>query len=314
MEETTQEVSQPSQSAPESAPQSQPPSQEATPQQGEQKESGTQETSSQYTPNFKYKVNGQDKEFDEFIRPTVKNKETEEKIRKLYADAYGLEAVKPKYEELQKKYPEVETQFNQLNNIVTEVVQDRDRGDLDSVFEKLRIPEEKVAQWMLKKIEKMNLPKEQQEIYNQFEQTRRENLELKKQYEQLNGMTQNQAVQARTFELEQVLHRPDVSSFAAAFDAARKQPGAFKDEIRNCGLFEWKVNGKDISASDAAQMAMSRYQGMVSPTASGQTAPTPVAQDALPVIPQVKGKAISATGKQVRSIEDLRKKAQELAG
>lgn len=266
-----------------------------------------------YTPNYKFKVHDQEKEFDEFLRSSIKDQETEKKARELYEKAYGLDFVKPKYEDLKKKYPELETQYKQLDSTVSEILDHRDKGDLDSVFNAMRISEEQVAKWMLEKIKKMELPPDQRQVYDQFEETKRQNHLLQKQFQELNGQTQEQAARARTYELESNLQRPDVSSFASAFDAARKTPGAFKEEVRKCGIYEWKVNNVDITAADAIQRVMSGYQGMIVPGATGTTT-EPVAKEPLPVIPRLQGKAVSATSKQVRSIADLKKKAAELAG
>lgn len=277
-----------------------------------EKEVETQEEVAAYQPNYKFKVSKEEKEFDEFIRGSIKDKETEEKTRKLYTDAYGMEAVKPELDSLRKNYPELETNYNQLNTAVNEVL-DLGQKDLGMFFERLKIPEERVAQWMLERIRKMELPPEQKAMYDQFEQTKRQNLEYQKQFDNLNQQSQMQAVQARTFELESTLQRPDVSSFASAFDAARKTPGAFRKEIQECGLYEWKVNGKDISASEATQAVMSRYQGMINPVAPG-TIPGNAVETPLPVIPRLQGKSVSSVGKQVRSIQNLREKYKEIAG
>jgi len=267
-----------------------------------------------YTPNFKYKVNDKDQEFDEFIRSSIKDKESEEKVRKLYADAYGLEAIKPKYDDLKAKYPVAEQNYQQLNDTINEVLDLKDK-DLGAFFDRLKLPEEKVAQWMLDKIKKMELPPEQQQVYNQYEETRRRNLTLEKQFQQLEARTQAQEIHARILELDTSLQRPEVSSFMKAFDDARKAPGAFKEEVRERGIYEWKVNGKDISVADAIAAVMSRYTGMVNPTEMGtQHSQQPGQEKPLPVIPRVQGKAVSFVGKQPRSIADLKKISAELSG
>jgi hypothetical protein len=283
----------------------------------------------QYTPNFKFKYTGgldpvtqkplqQEKEFDDFLRASIKDAESEKKVRELYEKAYGLDFVKPNYEDYKKKYPELEQKYSQLDGTVNEILDLRDRGikgddaALEACLEQMRIPEEAIAKWMLAKIKKMELPPEQQQVYNQFEETRKRNLVLERQFQELEGRTQSQAVHARTVELETGLQKPEVSSFVRAFDNARKEPGAFRKEVQERGLYEWKVNGKDISAEEAISLVMSRYQGLVTPQAA-VNAPE-VSNEPLPVIPRVKGKAVSATGKQVRSIEDIKKKYSEIAG
>lgn len=271
-----------------------------------------------YTPNykFKYAVEGQpsvEKEFDEFVRLGIKDKETEEKARELYAKAYGLDFVKPKYEEYKKNYPELESKYKQLDGTVSEILEYKDKGDLDTFFKALRLPEEQVAKWMLEKIKRMELPPEQQQMYNQFEETKRQNQLLQRQFQELNGMTQNQAVQNRTMELETNLQKPEVNSFVSAFDTARGKQGAFRQEVQECGLYEWKVNGVDISASEAISRVMSRYNGMITPQISGENSQQPAVEKQLPVIPRLNGTAVSATGKRPRSIDDLRKKYTEMS-
>lgn len=286
---------------------------------------GSQETAPevpQYTPNFKFAYSAKkegatsperiEREFDDFVKSGIKDSESEKKARELYEKAYGLDLMKPNYEDLKKKYPELENNYRRLDSEVTEIL-DIGQKDLGMFFERLKIPEERVAQWMLERIRKMELPPEQKAMYDNFEETKRQNLLLQKQFQELNGLTQQQAVQARTLELESSLQNPEVSSFAAAFDAARKQHGAFRNEIREYGLAEWKINGNDISAAEATQRVMSRYSGMLTPPAIGADTTT-AAEKPLPVIPRMQGKSVSSIGKQVRSIDDLKKKYTEVAG
>ena len=308
--EVSQEVVAPSPESP-----SQPP--------GEGQEKVVPETQSQapvYTPNYKFKVTTadeqkQEKEFDEFIRGVIKDQETEKKVRELYEKANGLDFYKANSENKLKKLSEFETQYKTLDSQVSEILDYKDKGDLDTFFKSVNLSEEAVAKWMLEKINRLNLPPEQQQIYNQYEETRRRNQILEKQFQELNGTSQAQAVQARTLELESGLQRPEVSSFAQSFDAAARRPGAFKDAVRERGIYEWKVNNKDLSAQEAIQAVMSQFQGFVSPQAAAQQNNSEnVIKEPLPVIPQVKGRSISPTGKQVRSIADLKKRAADISG
>lgn len=267
-----------------------------------------------YTPNYKFKVHDEEKEFDEFLRGSIKDSDTEKKARELYEKAYGLDVIKPKHEELKKRLPEVEQKYSQLNETINEVL-DLSEKDLGLFFERIKIPEERVAQWMLERIKKMELPPEQRMMYDQFEQTKRQNFLLQKQLETGNSQSQAQQAHARAVELDAGLQRPDVTQFVQTFDAARKSPGAFRQEVQECGQYEWLTNRVDISAAEAIRRVMSRYSGFMNQSAAANESVITTQQDpkALPVIPKVQGKAVSATSKQVKSIDDLKKRYREIS-
>ncbi|GAG39911.1 unnamed protein product, partial [marine sediment metagenome] len=52
------------------------------------------EQQTEYEPNFNYSVKSESHEFDEWIRPLVKDTESEEHVRQLYTRAKGLDHVK----------------------------------------------------------------------------------------------------------------------------------------------------------------------------------------------------------------------------
>src|SRR5688500_3044500 len=54
----------------------------------------------QYTPNYKFKVMDEEKEFDDFLKGAIKTKEDEEKLRDIVTKAYGLDAHKKTHETL----------------------------------------------------------------------------------------------------------------------------------------------------------------------------------------------------------------------
>lgn len=275
-------------------------------------DSGT-EISTAYTPNLKFKVMDQEKSIDDFLAPIIKDSDTEKKVRELYEKAYGLDFVKPKYEDLKSKYSTVEQTHNQLVQDVQTVLQYKDKGDLDRFFETVGLSEDKVAEWILEKAKKLNLPPEQRQVYDQFDQTRRQNDDLQRQLQAFEAHNQQFAVQARTQELESVLTRPEVSSMAANYDAARQQAGAFKDLVVNLGLMEFHKTGRDISAEQAALQAMSLL-GNAYQRSNGVQTPGTSSERELPVIPRVGGKGVSPAGKQPRSIEDLKKMRAEMTG
>lgn len=267
-----------------------------------------------YVPNYKFSVSKKEKEFDEFIRSSIKDKDTEEKVRKLYTDAYGMEAAKPHMDFLRENYPKVEAQYNELNTTVNKVLDLKDK-DLGLFFEALRLPEEAVAQWMLDKIKKMELPPEQRQVYDKFEETRKRNLALEEQFQSLETRTQELSVRERTRDLDMGLQIPEVSAFVQSYDAAWEKPGAFRDKVIEYGRAQWRDHKKDVACEEAIQAVMSEYGRFIKPTATGTPPGTlPVVERPLPVIPRLSGKAVSSAGKQIRSIADIKRRSEELSG
>lgn len=267
-----------------------------------------------YQPNFKFKVMDEEKEIDEFVRGAIKDQESEKKIRELYEKAYGLDYVKPKYEERGKKLTEVEGRYNELYGMVSDTMSLKEK-DFWGFCEKLGLTKEQVAQKVLEEVKKLELPEDQKRIYDELERTRRANLDLEKKFEFERRASEERAVQARTYELDTVLSRPEISAYAKAYDSSRKKSGAFREFVVRHGKAEWSVNQRDVSSEQAVVDAMAilgeSYRG--GPATATHTAPN--ADDKpLPVIPRVTGKSVSPTGKAPRSIDDLKKIAAEMAG
>lgn len=268
-----------------------------------------------YTPNLKFKVMDEEKSIDDFLAPVMKDAETEKKIRELYEKAYGLDHVKPKYEDLKTTHQKTQQGYQQLQSDVQEILSYKNSGDLDMFFETVGLSEDKVAEWILEKAKKLNLPPDQRQVYDDYDKARRTNGDYNRKLQSLEAHNQQLAVQARTQELESVLTRPEVTSVSKNYDGARKQSGAFKNLVISIGESEFHRSGRDMSAEEATLQAMNllgeAYRTASTGAESSGSAPL---QRELPVIPRVGGKGVSPTGKQPRSIEDLRKLRSEMTG
>lgn len=263
-----------------------------------------------YQPNFKFKVMDEEKEVDEFLRSAIKDAETEKKVRELYEKAYGLDHVKPKYEETKKKYQETEGKYQELYSWVEDTVSMREK-DFWGFMERVGLTKEQVAKHVLEEVKRLELPEDQKRIYDELDKTRREKLFLEKQYQEEQSRSEQRAVQARTHELDTTLQRPEIAAYAKAYDAARKQPGAFRERVIRHGIAEWHVSKRDVTPEQAVMETMS-FLGDSYKSVASQPPQVPSAEDKpLPVIPKVSGKSVSPTGKAPRSIEDLKKLAAE---
>jgi hypothetical protein len=270
-----------------------------------------------YVPNTKFKVLDQEKEFDEFIKPAL-SKDTEAKIRELYEKAHGLDVVKPKYQQTREQYKTLTDTHTKLVGNLNQLSQFVRDGDFDSYFQALRIPEQAVLQWVHNKLTQQQLPPEQQAVYKQTQDLRQQNYMLQQQLQHFQNGYETTQVQARNFELENVLSRPEVKTAISQYDSLIGQSGAFRNEVIQRASAIWHATQQDITAEEAVMktiqaLGLARQQanstamnpGQASLTTGGQAKP-------LPTIPNVAGRSESPTKKVSRSLDDLRKRAREL--
>ena len=264
-----------------------------------------------FSPNWKFNVHDKDYEVEEWLRPVVKDAETEKKIKELYTQAYGLEPVKASRERLQKEHEELKSNYSSLYNDVYEAMSYKQQGDLGGFFQKVGLTDEDVAKYMLEKINRQQLPPEQQRVYNELEAKRKAELYQARQLEELQTQNRTMASQQREWEVDQWLARPDVSSIAERYDASNGR-GSFKRFVAEVGVMHHSMYGEDPTVEQAVGVVLKRlgdaYKSQPAPVSQ---APQNNQEKPLPVIPNVSGKNVSPTRKALRSVDDLRKLSEE---
>lgn len=278
-----------------------------------------QQAAPAYAPNFKFKVKDKELEFDDFVKPIIKTKDVEQKLKDLYEKAHGLEEVKAaretfktQAEEWKGKFTTVEQSLQTLGGYVK-------KGDFRTFFQALNIPKEKIIQYAIEELKYQELPPEQKAAIDAqrereiaLEQTGSQNQQLQQQMAQL---VQQQA----TFELTQELAKPDVASAMTAYDTRLGQAGAFKAEVIRRGQYYEAVHKISPPASQLVQEILNligvQAQAQQGTQASSTETPSQVVhnQQQKPVISSFAGSgAKSPTRKVPSSIDDLRKMRQNL--
>jgi hypothetical protein len=283
-----------------------------------------------YQANYKFKVANQEREMDEWIRSAIKDPETEAKVRELYEKAYGLDVVKPRLHEYRDKYRALETEHGGLQTEVQEVMGLRDK-DLGKFFNRTGVSKEKIFQWVMNELNYENLPQDQRQIMDRERAASERAEQLEQQFQRSQEFAQQQAVHARTVELQMVRSQPEVKTFQERFDSI-KGPGAFENEVLAFGRNVFRDSGTDLSAMQAVKAVMDHYTkflGAMSPasTPGAETQPvqqapqnqaTPAAPQKTskpPVIPVVNGKSSQAATEIVpKSVDDLKRIYNEKYG
>lgn len=274
-----------------------------------------------YTPNYKFKAFNKEMELEEFWRPLIKDSDSEKKVKDLFTRAEAFNDLKERFEGTQSEFNKVYNEYSALDQDVRKVTSYLNKGDLDNFFGAIGLDEAKIFKWVAEKLDQENLPPEQKRALQMQQQERQRLYDLEMEKSTLAEQYQEQAVQARTMQLQLVLSRPEVSQAASAWDARMGTIGAFRDLIVDEAQKAWFVEGKDLSAEEAVQVVLAKYGKLIEAGGVVPQAPVPQATQAQaqspqaaqkPVIPTVQGRGTSPVKKSPKSIDDLRQMAKEL--
>lgn len=262
----------------------------------------------------------QEKEFAPFLKDFIKDADTEKKIRELHEKADGLDVVKPKFIETRQQLQQVQAQHQNVLSSIEELRSHVTRGDFDSFFKRLSIPEEKILQWMHDKLTYNDLPPEQRQVLDARKSAEQRAWEAESRLQQLESKYSETVGSAKVNALETALQMPETTQFAQVYEA-RFGEGSFRDAVIDQGdLALTRSGGKtDLTPQQAVQKVMAQHAylaqlGQQPAAAEAQPGAQPPVgkQKAVPVIPNVGGKSSSPTKTQVKSLDDIRKLANSM--
>lgn len=279
-----------------------------------------------YQPNLSYKVRNQEKKFDDWLVPVIKDADTEKKVRELHEKAYGLEYVKADRENIQKEHhslkQDVQQRLQPVFETAQQIVHFRDQGNLPAVFKLLGVQNQDVFKWAL------NFANMSPEARQQMEQNANTGLEAygaQRQYQSAEHQAIQQSADFKVREFGMMSkYDPQVSAAVSDFDQQHGQ-GAFFEQVKRTGLYYYQTQGRDLSVEEAVGEVMKLFGrgqqaaplsvvngGAPSPAAQPNMVSTPQAPTPKPVIPGIQGSGASPVKRVVSSFADVRKRAEEL--
>lgn len=280
---------------------------------------------------FKVMVHGSDeqKEHDvpKWLKDAIKDPATEKEAIELLEKAFGLDPVKASRQEIRVERDTVKAELSKVTSSISDLRRTYARGDIDSFLQKLAIPQERMLQWALDKVNYSQLPPDQQRILDERQEAQRQAWAAEQQLSQVSEQSSEQIRQARQMMLTSSLARPEVKSFADSFDAKAGKPGSFFEKVVLAGQTAWNQSqGKvDLSPEQAIEQVMKEWGPFLQHQASSATG-TPsgaagagagkaaviAAPAAKPgVIPNVQGKSSSPMKAKPRSLDDLKKLSEQ---
>jgi hypothetical protein len=267
-----------------------------------------------YQPNYKVKSYDKEYEIDEWVRPYIKDADTEAKFKKLYEKAYGYDVKTQFHDELKSEYEKVRSEYDQTDKALSMLGEFVKDNDFDSFFDGLNIPKNKVLEYALDLVRREQMPPDQRQAWEANQLARQQAKYYQAQNEQLLANQQAFAVQQRTFELDNAIQHPEARAVVDAYNAGMGTPQAFKDYCVQIGQ-AYAARGQDISAQHAVSEAV-RHLRAVNPGLVQAQAPSAthvVQASQKPVIPNIQGRGTSAVKSTVKSLDDLKKRARDMS-
>lgn len=262
----------------------------------------------------------------DWLKPLITDEKSEKQVMELLEKAYGLDPVKSERAHVRKERDEARIQMGGFLNQVKDLRETFQKGDIDLWLNKLQIPEERMLQWALEKVNYSKLDPEQQRLYDDRRDAQRKAWSSEKTLASTQEQLHEQVRNAKQIQLQSSLSRPDIKSFSDQFNERAGRPDAFMDEVRATGHLAWtQSNGKeDLSPDQAIDRVMQKWSKFLpAKTAQAPSASAAGSQgggggsqadpNAAPnVIPNVSGRSSSPLKTKVRSLDDLKKLAAQV--
>lgn len=255
-----------------------------------------------YEPNFKFRVRNEEREFDEWARPVIKDKETEEKLRDLYTRAHGLEDVVKNRDELSRQHNHIVGQLTEAGTLLN-------KGRVFDAMQVLGIPQKAIFQAVIEKLQYDELPADQKRLYDERRQAQMDAERSQSAESEMNRRYQDAILDLRQTQLQTALAEPQVQEVAAGLSKALASRGlSFEDLVIREGALEYQLTGRDISVNEAIKRVVDHYQPLLS-----QSSPAPSPQET--VVRKTTPKSIPNLGRapaptkapKARTLADLEK-------
>lgn len=272
-----------------------------------------------WQPSYKFKVHDEERDFDDWLKPVVRTKEDEDKIRDLLERAHGLDYVKQDRTTLREHNRALMGEVQEFGNVKKELKALGEflrSGDFESFKESFNIPDELIMQYALQKVKLANASPEEQAAYQAQREAVQRTRELEEQNRAWQDSYNNYVVQNKETELNYVLSLPDIDNVARNFDARLGRQGAFRSEIINRARMHFNATGEDWTAKQAVDNFMGVIGAVPSQVSPQHASPSPgqhtqqtqtAGGQRKPVIPHIAGSGASPVKKIPKSIADLRK-------
>lgn len=279
-------------------------------------------TPGQFKPEFKYRADGKDMEVPEYLRPFIKDKETQEKVVKMLEKHDAFDTVSTRRDqfrmELDTERQDKQRYIGAIDNMRQTVI----RGDIDGFLKLTDIPEEMMLKWATEKAKYYMGDENYRQHIDQQTRQRQDSWQKETQVNDYQAKYQELEVRQLQSEFNYEMMKPEVSSFSTSFDKLACKPGAFIEEVKNRGELAYLRERKTISPGEVIQGMMKQFGSITQvaqqprAAAANPAASKVIVKTASKVatIPTVKGSSASPAKEEFTSLDAIRKYRKETYG
>lgn len=270
-----------------------------------------------YTPNFKFKSLGEEKEFDEFIRGAIKDVETEKKVRELYERSHGVDFIKKQRDHIRTELQSTKSKWAPVEAEMKQAAFYLQQNDLFKFAEMFGITEQKLVESVEQRLKYYQMSPEQRAVYDQRRQAMDQNFQLQNENVSTQDTLLNQQAEMVEMGLQMMMTSPDMQSMGSQYDSRAGKPGSFQEAVLKMGDYLTRTSGRFVPVHEAAKevIKMAALQAHPQAAAPNQVPPAPqvVSPPQKPTITSIQAKPVSPVKAKVRNLDDLRKLQKEMA-
>lgn len=275
------------------------------------------EEDSEYEPDYTFRFGDEEYEMDERLKAMITDKESEEFIRDLVERASGLDLLKEQRQHLREEVAQLQSLEEQRRNAIGQLQEFIQKNEWDPFQKTWGITDDQILERAIKIMELREMDPADRQAYQESMQARQQNYALQQQNQMLQQQFLQQSAQQRDWELQQTLQSPEFSTVAQQFDERAGRQGAFREEIIKRGQYYAQTSGVDVPPQELAK-ELAAYVGPIQEFATNNNSPTnPHNRVVQPrqkkTLPKIAGGGQNPVKKPIRSIAELRAKAQEFA-
>ena len=223
----------------------------------------------EYKPDYKFKYYGKEAEMEEWARQFIKDKQTEDRFRSLYAKSNGFDLLKERYtardgeySELQQKFQETEATANGHAETLQEIQYLRD-NDLQGFFKFCGIPTDKLIDYVEQHLEYLKKPEAERAHFDKASEQAARARELEKENQRLQAQFEQQSLQTHESEFTEYMDHPEVQGFAERYDSLVGKEGAFRQAVIEHGEYRFHKTGEYVKPLDAIRAVYRQYKPFV---------------------------------------------------
>lgn len=276
------------------------------------------EAEAAYEANYGYQIKGEEHTFDERLHPIIKDKDTEDFLRDTFTRSMGLDRVKDRLTESQKKYSDLETQYNTSN---TE--NQNFRGSLERLNElKDSDPMGFQKQWGLNDqwvldratqiLEHSDNP-QQAQMALQASQDREQAFQNEQNFSRENARSQTMERELHSMKMNQALTAGEVGEFARSYDT-RMGEGAFKAQVDDFGSLQYHQTQRYVDPQVAVSEVYGKLKNLFGEPAPQSLSPTGSNQPQTAIPNMGQGISGTPTTKRFNTLKELRAHAESMSG